>query len=199
MPRVLDVRDPATRDAAVAAAVRAARNGRLVVLPAETGYAVATDAFSTPGVSALQRLKGLSPTTSMGLLVGHAAGVHGIATRPPAAAQDLIDAFWPGSLSLVLATQPSLRWSVPTDRCVVRMPLHPVLLAVVAGVGPMVYSACSTEERAGADLVLDSGPRPEGPGSTVVDATADPLVLLRAGAVPTDRLTAVVPGLADPD
>ena len=57
MPRVLDVADPAHRTDAVAAAVRGARNGRLVVLPAETGYVVASDAFSAAGVAALQRMK----------------------------------------------------------------------------------------------------------------------------------------------
>lgn len=195
MPRVLDVSDPAQRTDAVVAAVRGARNGRLVVLPAETGYVVASDAFSAAGVAALQRLKGLSAATSLGVLVGHASGVHGIAARVPAAAQDLMAACWPGLLSLVLPMQRSLRWSVPTDRCVVRMPLHPLLLEVVKAVGPTVYSACSTAEREAAALVLDSGPRPGGPGTTVVDATVEPLLLVREGAVPTDRLQAVVPDL----
>jgi L-threonylcarbamoyladenylate synthase len=195
MPRVLDVTDPAQRADAVEAAVRGARNGRLVVLPAEAGYVLASDAFSAPGVAALQRLKGLPMTTSLGVLVGHAAGVHGIAARIPGAAQDLMDACWPGQLSLVLPMQRSLRWSVPTDRCVVRMPLHPLLLEVVTAVGPTVSSACSIDERDGAALVLDGGERPAGPGTTVVDATAAPLVLLREGAVPTDRLQAIVPDL----
>ena len=195
MPRILDVADPARRTDAVAAAVRAARNGRLVVLPAETGYVVASDAFSAAGVAALQRLKGLSATTTLGVLVGHAGGVHGIAGRIPAPAQDLMDACWPGPLSLVLPMQRSLRWSMPTDCCVVRMPLHPLLLEVVGAIGPTVYSGCSTAEREGAHLVLDGGPRPDGPGTSVVDATAVPLVLVREGAVPTDRLQAVVPDL----
>ncbi len=195
MPRVLDVADADQRADAIAAAVRGARNGRLVVVPAEVGYVVISDAFSASGVAALQRLKGLNATTSLGVLVGHAAGVHGIAGRVPAAAQDLMDACWPGQLSLVLPLQRSLRWTVPTDRCVVRMPLHPLLLEVVSGIGPTVYSGCSPTERASAALVLDSGDRPAGPGSTVVDATVSPPVLLRAGAVPVERLRAVVADL----
>jgi len=163
-----------------------------VVLPSVTGYVVATDAFANSGVAALQRLKGLSPGTSMGILVGHAQAIHGIAAAVPRRAADLIAACWPGQLGLVLRAQPSLRWTVPTDRFVARMPLHPLLLEVVAGVGPTVYSLCADEERAEADLILDCGERPVGPGSSIVDATGEPLRLLRVGAVSQETLRAVV-------
>lgn len=196
MARRLDCQDPQEREAAITAAIRAARNGRLAALPAETGYVLATDAFSESGVAALQRAKGLGPGTSLGVLVGHKPGVHGIAAGLSPAALELMEACWPGMLSLLVRTQPSLRWTVPTDRCAVRMPLHPVLLAVVAGVGPMVYSRAATdEEREGAAVLLDCGDRPGGPGATLVDATAQPLRLLREGAVDFDRLSAVVPDI----
>lgn len=196
MPRVLDCRDPSARADAVAAAVRAARNGRLVALPAESGYVLVADAFSAAGVSLLQQAKQLPATTSLGVLVGNASGAHGIAAGIAGPAQDLMAAFWPGQLGLVLRTQPSLSWTVPTDRCVVRMPLHPLLLEVVMAVGPMVASAGNEDhERERAAIVLDVGVRAVGIGSTLVDATSSPPVLLKAGAVPTDRISEVVPGV----
>lgn len=195
MPRRLPCLEPADRAEAIAAAVRAARNGRLVAVPAESGYVLVTDAFNANGVAALQRAKGLSVSTTLGVLLGHAGGVHGIAARIPPPAQDLMAAFWPGQLSLLLPVPGTLRWSVPTDRCAIRMPLHPVLLEVAAGVGPMVYSGCSAVERETADLFIDAGERPDGPGSTVIDATRWPMVLLREGAVSADAARAVVPDL----
>jgi tRNA threonylcarbamoyl adenosine modification protein (Sua5/YciO/YrdC/YwlC family) len=195
MPRTLAAHDPLQREQAVAAAIRAMRNGRLVVLPAESGYVVATDAFSSTGVAALRRCKGLAPGTSMGIMVGHASGIHGIAAAVPGPATTLMAACWPGQLGLLLRAQPSLQWTVPTDRFVARMPLHPLLLEVVAAVGPTVYSACNDDDRAGVDLVLDCGERPPGPGSSIVDATVEPLQLLRVGAEPVERIQAVVPDL----
>lgn len=192
MVRVLDVRDPGERSDAIARAVRSAKNGRLVVAPAETGYVVVADAFSRPGVAALQRLKGLSPTTSLGILVGSPAGVHAVAARLPAAAQDLIGAFWPGQLSLLVRLSDSLDWTVPTGRAAVRMPLHPVLLDLVTGIGPAVFSGVDAAQRDGVDVVLDLGERASGPGSTVVDVTGPTPVLLREGAVPAERVAQVV-------
>ena len=199
MARTLQCSDPVERPGAVLAASRAAKNGRLVVLPAETGYVVATDAFAPGGVAALQRAKGLAPTTTLGVLVGHAAAVHGIAARVPTAALDLIAACWPGNLSLVVRTQPSLQWTVPTDRCVVRMPLHPLLLEVVGSVGPMVFSGiASPADWDSAAVILDCGTRPAGPGSTVVDVTTSPPTLIREGAVPAGRLRDLIGDLGVP-
>ncbi len=135
----------------------------------------------------------------MGVLVGHLSGVHGIAAGLPGAALDLMSAFWPGQLGLLVRTQPSLHWTVPTDRCVVRMPLHPVLLDVVTAVGPMVYSAVVTpQDLAAPAVLLDCGDRPAGPGATLVDALSPTLRLIRAGAVPVERLRAVAPDLVLP-
>lgn len=193
MARTVPCGDPRDREDAIGAAVRAAKNGHLLALPAEHGYVLAADAFSATGVAALRRAKDLGPTTSLGVLVSQPGGAAGICAQLSPAALDLIAAFWPGQLGLVVRTQRTLQWTVPTDRCVVRMPLHPVLLAVVAGVGPMVYSAATQQERDLAHLILDSGPRPPGPGSTVVDVTNDPPVLLREGVVSLERVRSVVP------
>ncbi len=202
MPRILDCRDPQARVDAIAAAVRGAKNGRLVIAPAETGYVVVTDAFSAAGVSALQRVKGQPSGTAMGILVGSPQGVLGIAGRLGPVGHDLIAAFWPGQLALVVRLQQSLAWTVPTDRAVVRMPLHPVLLELVVGIGPAVFSGVGDRSAespdaawTSADLILETGPRPGGPGSTVVDVTTDPPRLLKQGAVSGEKVREVAAGL----
>ena len=78
------------------------------------------------------------------------------------------------------------------------MPLHPVLLDLVAGIGPAVYSGISPEQIDSADLMLDAGERPGGPGSTVVDVTGPVPLLVRAGAVPAARIAQVVEHLERP-
>lgn len=197
MTRSLPALDPQERPESLAAAVRAVRNGRLVELPAETGYVLAADAFHAGGVAQLRSAKGLGPQTSLGVLVGSVQGVHGIATGLSPAALDLMAATWPGQLSLVVRTQPSLHWTVPTDRCVVRMPLHPVLLHVVEQVGPMVYSGLGAADGAAAFLRLEAGERPVGEGATVVDATGLRPRMVREGAVPLARLLEIAPGIGE--
>ena len=128
------------------------------------------------------------------------------AARSPAT---LVEAFWPGGLSLVIEHAPSLRWDLGDTRgtVMVRMPLHPVALDLLRAVGPMAVSSAnrsrvgrprrpSTEARRATGrrqvaVYLDGGPAPIGVASTVVDLTGDVPVVLRQGAVALDRLREV--------
>lgn len=200
MVRVLSCPDPADRGAAIATAVRTARAGRLVVGPVEGGRAVFADAFSEAGVTALRAAKRLPEDSIMGVLVGHRSGADGIAHGLRPEAHDLIQAFWPGPLGLLVRRQPSLVWGVPGRTFVVRMPLHPVALEIVRGIGPTVSSRWSAPDADGlppASVLLDTGPPTAAEPPTLVDATVTPLRILRPGALSRERLLAVVPGLID--
>lgn len=196
MPRVLDCRNPDDRQWQLTQATRSARNGRLVVAPVEHGYVVMTDAFAPHGVRALQMAKNLAPTTVLGVFVGQPQGLAGIAIGLTPVVETLMAAFWPGPLSLVVRAQPSLAWSVPGDRFVARMPLHPVALELVREIGPMVYSGVADLETAAvakADVVLDVGDLPPGTASTIVDVTGATPVIQREGAVAMADLQRVLP------
>jgi tRNA threonylcarbamoyl adenosine modification protein (Sua5/YciO/YrdC/YwlC family) len=202
--RVFDTRVAAARATGLRAAVSTARRGRLVLLPTESVYALLTDAFSAPGVAAVRAVKQRPPTTPLPVAVSSLAMLRGVAERLPSAATELVDAFWPGPLTLVCRQQPSLAWSATgggTD-LTVRMPLHPVALEVVRGVGPCVLIAAGTtpaEAPESVDVVLDAGPLPEHPAtSAVVDVRGPEPVLVRAGAVPVARLRQAVPSLVVP-
>jgi tRNA threonylcarbamoyl adenosine modification protein (Sua5/YciO/YrdC/YwlC family) len=124
--------------------------------------------------------------------------VDGLVLGVPAAARALIEAFWPGGLSLVLPHAPSLTWDLGDTRGTVmlRMPLHPVALELLREVGPMAVSSANrsglppatTVEQARQQLAdrvgvfLDGGPAGQ-LASTIVDLTADDPVVLREGAV----------------
>ena len=131
----------------------------------------------------------------------------------PPVARTLIEAFWPGGLSLVVEHAPSLSWDLGDARgtVMVRMPLHPVALDLLRLVGPMAVSsanrsgsppattAADAHAQLGDDVAvyLDGGPSPIGVASTVVDLTGDVPRVLREGAVPLDRLRDVVGEVVD--
>lgn len=204
MTRVFDCTQPGPRSTGVSAAVSTAGRGRLVLLPTESVYALLADAFSGSGVAAVRTLRGRPPSAPLPVAVSSVAMLRGIAERLPAPAQRLVDAFWPGELTLLCHPQPSLAWTVasPATGLTVRMPLHPLALEVIGGVGPSVLLGTGTsspgEPPAAVDVVLAAGDLP-GPMrvSSVVDVRGPQPVLVRAGAVPLARLRAVVPGMLD--
>jgi len=208
--------DGAHRERAVAAALAAVRRGDLVIIPTESVYAVATDAFSRRGVAALREAKGYDGHVPIPVMVGARSTVAGIATRVPDDARALMEAFWPGSLTLLLRPQPTLAWDLPADApLAVRMPLHPVALALLGLSGPLVVTSANQPglpapsdvddaiEQLGDDasLALDAGDLtdPDSMPSTVVDVTAEAPRLVRIGAVSLEDLLRVCPHLVTED
>jgi L-threonylcarbamoyladenylate synthase len=201
------------RELGLGAAASAARRGDLVVLPTDSVYGLGTDAFDRAGVERIQQAKGRGRDFAVPVLVGSPSTVDGLAFGVTTPARALIEAFWPGPLTLVVRYQPSLTWDLGDARghVALRMPLHPVALELLRDVGPMAVTSANRTGLAPAttaddaegqlgDLVsvyLDSGLLPVGPPSTVVDATGEVPVLLRAGALDAETLRSVCPTLAD--
>jgi L-threonylcarbamoyladenylate synthase len=215
MSLVIDVGDrPGSgRDRGVVAAAAAIRRGELVVLPTESVYGLAADPFSAKAMRALRDAKGRGDDLPVGVLVGATRTVDGLASGITAEGRALIDAFWPGPLTLVVREQPTLAWDNPGGHVSLRMPLHPVALDVLAATGPLAVTAAQragsvaprTCEEAqsqlgdGIALYLDAGPsRAEAP-SSIVDLTVDPPLLLREGAYSVEVLRDVCPELTLPE
>ena len=196
---VFDCADPDARTEGLAAAARTVRAGGLVVMPTDTVYGIGCDAFSAAAVRSLLAAKGRGPDMPVPVLVGSWSTIDGLVIGVPTAARELIEAFWPGGLSLVLPHAPSLAWDLGTTRGTVmlRMPLHPVALELLRDVGPMAVSSANRSGSApaadAADAVeqlgqhvgvyLDGGPSGENVPSTVLDLTSDTPRVLREGAV----------------
>lgn len=208
MTRRFDATDASARAQGIKAATTSARRGRVVLLPTESVYALLGDAFSATGVAAIRRLKQRPGTAPLPVAVSSLSMLHGIAERLPSAGQRLVEAFWPGPLTIVCRAQPSLAWAAGGGGRVltVRMPLHPLALEVVTEVGPCVLLGADPPldadptnlETPGVDVVVESGRivDPAGP-STVVDVRGQVPVLVRAGALGRDRLAGVVPELRE--
>jgi tRNA threonylcarbamoyl adenosine modification protein (Sua5/YciO/YrdC/YwlC family) len=203
------------RDRGIAAAVEAVSRGDLVVMPTDTLYGIGCDAFKDWAVTALQNAKDRGRDTPPPVLIGSRDTLDGLVWSLPRAAKDLTAAFWPGALSIVVEHAASLDWDLgETDGTVaVRMPLHPVALEVLRETGPMAVSsankhgqppavtAVQAREQLGyaVSVYLEAGPcPPDALASTIVDVTGERPRVLRAGAIPLERLREVVPDLVEP-
>jgi len=206
-----DVREGAETTAGVDAAVGALRRGELAALPTDTVYGVAADAFSPAAVGRLLEAKGRSRAMPVPVLVGSWRTIDGLAQVVTPVTRQLVEAFWPGPLTLVVRSASSLAWDLGETRgtVAVRMPLHPVALAVLEQTGPLAVSsanrtglppatdAAEAARQLGTAVAvyLDGGPTGDPEPSTIVDLTGDVPRLLRAGALANDRLLEVLPDL----
>ncbi|GGS27548.1 L-threonylcarbamoyladenylate synthase [Streptomyces griseoviridis] len=211
MARRYDTNDATDRVTGLREAASAVRRGELVVLPTDTVYGIGADAFSAEAVGDLLEAKGRGRNMPSPVLIGSPNTLHGLVTDFSELAWELVDAFWPGALTLVAKHQPSLQWDLGETRgtVAVRMPLHPVAIELLTEFGPMAVSSanltghpapedCDAAQAMLGDSVsvyLDGGPTPGNVPSSIVDVTREVPVLLRAGALSAEELRKVVPDL----
>jgi L-threonylcarbamoyladenylate synthase len=191
--------DDEERQRGIDAAVTALRSGKLVVMPTDTVYGLAADAFDPAAVRRLLRTKGRGRDKPPPVLVAAQTTLDALATKVPTLARDLVEALWPGPLTLVCRQQSSLTWDLGDTRATVavRMPDHDIALELLRRTGPLAVSSANrtakpapstvdeAEEMLGAavQVYLDGGPTDGGVPSTIVDVTADPPRVLREGAI----------------
>ncbi|MGC4981516.1 L-threonylcarbamoyladenylate synthase [Streptomyces sp. NBC_00659] len=211
MARRYDTNDATDRTTGLREAASAVRRGELVVLPTDTVYGIGADAFTSEAVAGLLDAKGRGRNMPTPVLIGSPNTLHGLVTDFSEMAWELVDAFWPGALTLVAKHQPSLQWDLGDTRgtVAIRMPLHPVAIELLTEVGPMAVSSanltghpapedCDAAQGMLGDSVsvyLDGGPTPGNVPSSIVDVTGKVPVLLRAGALSAEELRKVVPDL----
>jgi L-threonylcarbamoyladenylate synthase len=199
------------RDRGLAAAVEAVQRGDLVVLPTDTVYGIGADAFKSWSVNALLNAKGRGRDMPPPVLVGSRHTLDGLVYGLPPIARELVEAFWPGALTIVVEHAPSLQWDLgeTNGTVAVRMPLHPVALELLRETGPMAVSSANKSGQAAAltaseardqlgysvSVYLDAGECPQPLASTIVDVTGEVPRILRAGAISYEELRAVVPDL----
>ena len=159
----------------------------LVVLPTDTVYGLAADAFSPAAVSALLAAKGRGPQSPPPVLIGTIQTLQALAEDIPEVAHRLAQTFWPGALTMILKSQASLTWDLGETKGTValRMPDHKIALALLQETGPLAVSSanltgepaattCQQAEQYLGDTVavyLDGGNSPKGEASTILDLT----------------------------
>lgn len=215
MAAVFDCSDTAQLLAASRSARQALGTGRLVVLPTDTVYGVAADAFTPAAVQRLLDAKGRGRQSPPPVLIPNTATLDALAAEIVAPVRALAEAFWPGPLTVVLRAQPSLSWDLgdAAGTVALRIPDHPLALDILQETGPLAVSSANTtgdpaartiDEARGmlgdaVEVYLDAGPvRGDGTASTIVDATAltaegGVLRILRDGAISREAISAVLP------
>lgn len=196
------------RERGINAAVESVRRGDLIVMPTDTLYGLGADAAKPWSVNSLLSAKGRGRQMPPPVLLGSRGALDALANNLPAAAHDLMDAFWPGALTIVVEHAPALDWDLGETggTIAVRMPLHPVALEVLRGTGPMAVSSANKTGQPAAptaaaardqlgylvSVYLEVGALADAIPSSIVDVTGDLPRLLRPGAISADDLRAVV-------
>jgi L-threonylcarbamoyladenylate synthase len=221
MSPIFDCRDEAQLLTGMRQARQAIGRGELVVIPTDTVYGVAADAFDAKAVERLLTAKGRGRQSPPPVLVAGLTTLRALVAEVPEPVERLVEAFWPGGLTIVLPAQPSLSWDLGDTRgtVAVRMPAHRIALELLEETGPLAVSSANltgmaagiTAEDAQSMLqdsvtvYLSDGPSATGIASTIIDATSlvggdQPLVrVLREGAVDRARLREVLGDLLEPD
>jgi tRNA threonylcarbamoyl adenosine modification protein (Sua5/YciO/YrdC/YwlC family) len=210
---IFDCSDPDERAKGLREAAYAVRRGDLVVLPTDTVYGIGADAFTPAAVAALLAAKGRGRDMPVPVLVGSVAVLDALVSGLPPTGRALVEAFWPGALTIVCHHTQALAWDLGETRgtVAVRMPDHPVALDLLKETGPMAVSSanrsglppattCANAQSQLGDAVsiyLDAGPSGDPVPSSIVDLSGDVPVLLRAGAISAERLREVAGDLVE--
>ncbi|MBF4634381.1 threonylcarbamoyl-AMP synthase [Agreia pratensis] len=193
--------------------------GALVVIPTDTVYGIAADAFNPVAVQALLDAKGRTRSSPPPVLVPGVATLDALAETVSQPVRDLVDAFWPGGLTIIVPARSSLAWDLGETRGTValRQPSDPIALELLTEVGPLAVSSANlTGEPAAttASLALESlgdsvdvyleGGATDTVTSTIVDASTfgddGSIRIVRHGAVSEEQLRSILGDvLSSPD
>ncbi len=190
---------PASEEA-IGVAVRILAEGGLVAFPTDTVYGVGAHAFQSDAVERIYTAKFRPRDKAIPILLAQADDLALVAEGITETAWLLAERFWPGGLTLVLPKRANVPDVVSAGgpTVAVRVPDHPVPLALIAALGaplaatsanlsghPSPVTAQEVEAKLGGriELILDGGRCPGGVPSTVLDLTTDPPAILRAGAI----------------
>lgn len=200
MPVLITV-DPVQPDAdAIRRAADVIRGGGIVAIPTDTLYGLAVDARDGCAVARVFEIKGRAASAALPIVAGDLAQARAQAGRVTPLGARLAARFWPGPLALVINAHRAIATGVsaPDGSVAVRVPAHAAAraLALAAGTpltatsanrsgGPPAADARAVLAALGDDVdaVVDAGPSPGGPPSTIVDARGDAPRLVRAGAI----------------
>ncbi|WP_025776921.1 L-threonylcarbamoyladenylate synthase [Brevibacterium sp. VCM10] len=215
MSRRFDVSQAEIRELVFDECARVVDTGNLLVIPTDTVYGIAADAFSAAAVAALLAAKGRGRDMPPPVLVPRAETIFGLVDGVDETVLALTAKFWPGPLTIIANAQPSLDWDLGDTHgtVAVRMPDDESALALLARTGPLAVSSANISGQPAAqtadeaqemlgddiDIYVDGGVRGSGMSSTIIDLSGDVPRILRRGPITAEELREIVPGLIDLD
>ena len=197
----------------VARALKEIRAGYVIVAPLEHGYVYLADAFSPFAVRAMHVLRGDELGVAAQVLAYSLDTVKGISRAVSPATQDLCKKYWPGLLSISLKPSSVLNWDLGDDKELdwfnVRVPKAKFVRALLKEAGPLAVASASAVgeepmlkiDRAKVKdwdvaVVFDNGVLKTGPRSTIIEADALDIRLVREGAISFDEMVKVAPNIS---
>ena len=194
---------PAADPQALTTAINILRRSGLVAFPTDTVYGLGALVNDPAGIERLYQVKGRESAKAIPVLLSDLSELSRVAAEINPALQRLAQQFWPGPLTLVVPRHSALpRELSPYPTIGVRIPDHPVALALLRLAGPMAVTSANLSGRSSPttaqevvdqlggriELVLDGGSAPGGVSSTVVDCSGLEPVILRQGPIGLDEL-----------
>ncbi len=185
------------------------RSGGLVAFPTETVYGLGADALDPEASGKIYSAKGRPSDNPLIVHIHRLDSLGKIARHVPEQASVLAEAFWPGPLTMILDKSDQVPHSVTggLDTVAIRMPDHPVALALIeAGGGFIAAPSANTSGRPSPttaqhvrddlngkiDMIIDGGSVGIGVESTIIDLTEEPPMVLRPGFISIDMLRNVL-------
>ncbi len=185
------------------------RKGGLVAFPTETVYGLGANGFDGEACKRIYEAKGRPSDNPLILHISQINELHLIVREIPPVAKKLMDAFWPGPLTMIFLKSNKVPKEVTgeLDTVAVRFPSHPVAMALIREAGlPIAAPSANTSGRPSPtraahvahdlsgkiDMILDGGSAEWGLESTIVDVSVTPPMILRPGAVTKEMLEQVV-------
>jgi L-threonylcarbamoyladenylate synthase len=187
-------------------AAQVIHEGGVVAVPTESFYGLAVHALDEKAIERLFAVKRRREDNPVLILIPSKEGLSSYVTEASEKTWKLMEHFWPGGLTMVFFAGSILPRSLTagTGKIGVRLSSHPVPTELARAVGAPITGtsanrsgrpSCSTAEKVmealgeDIDLILDGGKTPGGKGSTVLDVTIDPPVVLREGIVSRNELS----------
>jgi len=204
--------DPKSPDQdTIAKAAALIKKGGLVVFPTSSFYGLGTEAFNAEAVGKVFRAKKRDPQKPLLILIASLADLTPLVRAVPKTATRLMEAFWPGRLTIIFQAADLLPPNLTghTGQIGIRLAGHPVACSLAKAVGsPITGTSANLSGKGGCtavaqlyqhirdqvDLILDAGRLEGGEGSTVVDVTVDPPKILRQGGIGAKRITPLLDG-----
>jgi len=213
---LLDNLEDSKFNEAVDTAVRYLKSGEVIIAAAEHGYVYLADAFDKDAVKAIHILRGDRTNVVAQVFIGDIKVLTGITAGLTQEQENLLNAFWPGLLSVTMKSQLALSWDLGDERRLgkvnVRLPHRKFLNAILLKTGPLAAaSAALTGQSAILDLkklsiyesdigvVFDEGQLESGQLSTWIDISENEITVVRVGDISLEKLRSIVPTISTPN
>jgi L-threonylcarbamoyladenylate synthase len=198
---------PAELESSIQKALELLRIGECVAFPTDTVYGLGADPFNISPIIKLFEVKGRDSNKAIAVLIGDLNQIEQITDSFTPLARKLVEKFWPGGLTVIVPKRHDIPDLLSSNGTIgIRMPNHPIALRLLNEFGPLATTSANISGKTNplnavdvhiqlnsrVPLILDGGNCFGGIPSTVVDCTGEKPVVLRAGAIPTEQIEALI-------